>query len=66
MRVFVWTINDPAGMSSMLSRGVDGLITDQPAIARKVLRERADLNPGERLLVDLAARLGRVPATTDP
>jgi len=64
--IFVWTVNDPAAMSSMLSRGVDGLITDQPAIARKVLRERADLNPGERLLVDLAARLNRLPTPREP
>ena len=36
MRVFVWTINDPVQMSVMLSRGVDGLITDEPALARRV------------------------------
>lgn len=57
--VFVWTINDSVGMSSMLSRGVDGLITDEPALARSVLRQRTELNPGERLLIELAAVLGK-------
>ena len=35
-RVFVWTVNDPASMSYWMSRGVDGLITDEPAMARQV------------------------------
>jgi len=34
--VFVWTVNDVATMSSMISRGVDGLLTDKPALARSV------------------------------
>ena len=37
----------------------DGLITDEPALARSVLRQRAGLNPGERLLIELAAVLGK-------
>ena len=37
MQVYVWTINDPVQMSVMLSRGADGLITDEPALAREVL-----------------------------
>lgn len=53
--VFVWTVNDPITMSRMISRGVDGLITDRPALARSVLRQRAQLNPAERLLFELAS-----------
>lgn len=36
-RVNVWTINDPADMQRMLQYGVDGLITNDPPAALKVL-----------------------------
>lgn len=58
VEVFVWTVNDPADISAQLSMGVDGLITDDPATARTVLHERAELNVGERLMIAIAARLG--------
>jgi glycerophosphoryl diester phosphodiesterase len=38
--------------------GVDGLITDEPALARWVLKERADMNPVEHLLLSLSQRFG--------
>ena len=41
--VHVWTVNDPLSMSGMISKGVDGLITDEPATARRVLEIRAGL-----------------------
>ncbi len=66
MEVYAWTVNDPTNMSAMLSRGVDGLITDRPARCRKVIEERSTLNPGERLLIDLAARLGQLPTPDQP
>ena len=56
--VFVWTINDPSQMSRMISRGVDSLITDQPALARAVIQERAEMNVVERLLLELSLWLG--------
>jgi glycerophosphoryl diester phosphodiesterase len=59
--VYVWTVNDPLGMSTFLSRGVDGLITDEPALAREVMAERAELSSAERLLVELAVLFGRNP-----
>ena len=59
--VHVWTVNDAATMSTMISRGVDGLITDHPALARKVLSQRARMSPLERLLIELAGIFG-VPA----
>lgn len=62
VQVHVWTINDAVTMSAMLSRGVDGLITDEPALAAKVLEQRAGLNPAERLLINLAAAFGTPPS----
>lgn len=40
LKVLVWTVNDPAVMARMLDQGVDGLITDRPDLARKLLEER--------------------------
>jgi glycerophosphoryl diester phosphodiesterase len=57
-QVFVWTINDAVGMSKMMSRGVDGIITDEPGLARSVLEQRAALSSGERLLIELATLFG--------
>jgi glycerophosphoryl diester phosphodiesterase len=57
-KVFAWTVNDALQMSRMISMGVDGLITDEPALARLVIKERADLNPVERLLLSLSLQFG--------
>jgi glycerophosphoryl diester phosphodiesterase len=62
--VFVWTVNDPVTMSVMMSQGIDNIITDRPALARYVLEERADMNPVERLLVELAVLFGVSPQTS--
>ena len=59
--IMVWTVNDPVDMSRMFSRGVDGIITDEPALAREVLRQRAALSTPERLLLELANLFGRAP-----
>ncbi len=56
--IYVWTVNDPLQMSAMASMGVDGLITDRPAMAREVLRVRAEMGPGERLMLWLATAFG--------
>ncbi len=56
--IYVWTVNDPLQMSAMASMGVDGLITDRPGMANEVLRVRAEMGPGERLLLWLAAAFG--------
>jgi len=40
LKVLVWTVNEPAAMERMLAFGVDGLITDRPDLARKVLEAR--------------------------
>lgn len=60
-RIMAWTVNDPLGMSELMSQGVDGVITDLPALGMQVLAERAELNPAERLLLRAAAWSGREP-----
>ena len=59
--VYVWTVNDAPTMSAMVSRGVDGIITDKPALARSVLDFRSALSPAERVLLELAGILGVTP-----
>jgi glycerophosphoryl diester phosphodiesterase len=36
-QVYAWTVNTPEKMERLLDLGIDGLITDQPALARKIL-----------------------------
>ncbi|MFQ5885370.1 MAG: glycerophosphodiester phosphodiesterase [Thermoplasmata archaeon] len=38
LSVFPWTVNDEESMTSLLERGVDGLITDDPAKAVRIIR----------------------------
>lgn len=57
-KVFVWTVNDRISMSRMISLGVDGIITDEPELARQVLEERADMSTVERLLIHTAQLFG--------
>ena len=38
--VHVWTVNRPDEMRQLLALGVDGLISDYPAIARRIVEER--------------------------
>ncbi|MEB3323436.1 MAG: glycerophosphodiester phosphodiesterase family protein, partial [Synechococcaceae cyanobacterium] len=64
--VFVWTGNDAAQMSALISRGVDGLITDEPARARSVLARRAEMSVVQRLVVDVGVRLGLVDVDGEP
>jgi glycerophosphoryl diester phosphodiesterase len=52
--IMVWTINDPVGISVMASRGVDVIITDEPALAVSLMEQREQLEPAERLLMQLA------------
>jgi glycerophosphoryl diester phosphodiesterase len=56
--VYVWTANDPAVMLGAMSRGVDGLITDRPDVARRVVARRAGMNDAQRVLVALLVRMG--------
>jgi len=62
-QVFVWTLNDAYSMTRAISLGVDGIITDEPMLARQVLEERAALTPTEHLLLHTALLLGQQPPT---
>jgi glycerophosphoryl diester phosphodiesterase len=56
--VYIWTVNDPAWMLVGLSRGVDGLITDDPQLARFVIERRAGMSEAQRFLVAQMIRMG--------
>jgi glycerophosphoryl diester phosphodiesterase len=58
MKVYVWTVDDPVQMSVMLSRGADGIITDETTVARQVLELREQLSPFGRLIVWVAGESG--------
>ena len=51
LEVHAWTVNTAAEMADLMERGVDGLITDDPALARRVSREMTQLSPASRLLL---------------
>ena len=40
LKVWVYTIDDPAVANALLAAGVDGIITNNPAIVWKVLATR--------------------------
>jgi len=58
MDVYVWTINDPVQMWTVLSRGVDGVITNEPALARHVMELRESMGPVARFVIWMSAETG--------
>ncbi|QDU73096.1 Glycerophosphoryl diester phosphodiesterase [Bremerella volcania] len=64
-QVFVWTVNDAATMSTMMSRGVDGILTDKPELAQSVLEQRAAMSTPQRLLLEFSGLLGIEPKIAD-
>lgn len=46
VEVQVWTIDDPAEMTRLLDLGVDGIMTDRPAVLKDVLERRGQWPTG--------------------
>ena len=65
--VAVWTVNDPEVMLRMIERGADNIITDDPGLLARVMRERAALSKAEILGLRLRVLFDKPPrAVTDP
>ncbi len=60
--VHVWTVNTRDGMLELAARGVDNIITDNPALFARVRAEADALEPQELLGLRLRAIAGRPPA----
>ncbi len=65
--VAAWTVNDPEVMLRMIERGVDNIITDDPALLVRVMKERRALDKAEILGLRLRVLFDKPPrAVTDP
>lgn len=51
MEVHAWTVNDPDALLPLLDRGVNNIISDDPAALRRRLAEVQQLSVSERLLL---------------
>jgi glycerophosphoryl diester phosphodiesterase len=58
-QIHVWTVNDAARMSLLIDRGVDGIMTDDPALLVEVLEQRAEMSDIERLVLRFAELVSR-------
>jgi glycerophosphoryl diester phosphodiesterase len=45
LQVHVWTVDDPVEADAMLVLGVDGIMTDRPAMLRELLEKRGQWTP---------------------
>jgi glycerophosphoryl diester phosphodiesterase len=55
--VHAWTVDDPGEMGRLFDRGVDGIITNDPATARALRSGRDELPVWKRLALSLQSRL---------
>ena len=60
-QVHVWTVNDPDVMLRMLERGVDNVITDDPAQLVRLMEQRNALSTSEKLGLALRALFTEAP-----
>jgi len=60
-RVHVWTVNTPDAMLELAARGVDNIITDDPALFADVRARALALSPQEMLALRLRALIGQPP-----
>jgi len=66
-QVHVWTVNKPEVMLLMIERGVDNIITDDPALVARVIAERSSLSRAELLGLRLRTLFDIPPReVTDP
>lgn len=56
--VYAWTVNDPQQMIRLVGYGVDGIITNRPAVAKEVVATYEAMSPAERLFLFVMSRLG--------
>ncbi|NJD30750.1 MAG: hypothetical protein FIB04_02555 [Gammaproteobacteria bacterium] len=65
--VAAWTVNDPEVMLRMIERGVDNVISDDPALLVRVMEERRQLSRAELLGLRLRVLFSKPPkGATDP
>ncbi|HTT36764.1 MAG TPA: glycerophosphodiester phosphodiesterase family protein, partial [Burkholderiales bacterium] len=60
-QVHVWTVNRAEVMLRMIERGVDNIITDDPALALRVVQQRRELSPGQLLALHLRVLFSAAP-----
>jgi len=63
--VQVWTVNDALTSFAVIARGVDAVITDRPAMVRRVLLRHAEMTAVERFVADVAILIGAVDIDDD-
>jgi glycerophosphoryl diester phosphodiesterase len=51
LEVYAWTVNDIDGILDLMEVGIDGLITDDPALAYRAIIDIRQLSPMERLML---------------
>ena len=59
--IHVWTVNKPDVMMRMIERGVDNIITDDPVLLMRVMKERGALSRQELLGLRLRVLFDRPP-----